>query len=164
MKSAWIIPLILIVCVMTAIYVVLTQQLSVQTAAIGIIISAFALFLAQSLFFKTSIFSLTLPNLYLFVFFGYVLCQIFKGSLASLTYIFDKTTDARLIRYQTDLKSDGLKCMLANAITLTPGTVTADIKGDILEVLKLCKAREPDPLVSLKRMENLLKRMERTKP
>lgn len=164
MKSAWIIPLAFIVCAMTFLYVVFVQTLSMQTVVIGIIISAFVLFLSQSFFLKTSIFALTMPSLYCFLFFAYLLSQIFKGSLASLIGIFEKTTNVRLIRYQTHLKSDALKCMLANAITLTPGTVTADIKGDVLEVLKLCRASEHDSAASIKKMEVLLARMERKKP
>ena len=163
MKSTWIIPLTLIVCAMTVLYVVFVQTLSVQTVVIGIIVSAFVLFLSQSFFLKTSIFTLTMPSLYCFLFYGYLICQIFKGSHSSLIGIFDKSTNVQLIRYQTVLKSDALKCMLANAITLTPGTVTADIKGDTLEVLKLCRASEHDPAASLKKMEVLLVRMERNK-
>lgn len=163
MKSAWIIPLTLIVCAMTVLYVVFVQTLSVQTVVIGVIVSAFVLFLSQSFFLKTSIFALTMPSLYCFLFFGYLFCQIFKGSLDSLLSIFDKATNMRFISYQTCLKSDALKCMLANAITLTPGTVTADIKGDTLDVLKLCRASEHDPAASIKKMEVLLARMERKK-
>lgn len=37
-----------------------------------------------------------------------------------------------LVRVKTNLKTDFGKWMLANSITLTPGTITIDIKGDEL--------------------------------
>ncbi len=164
MKRLWIVSLILILCMMTAIYVVLTEQLSLQTAVIGFIGSAFALFLALSFFLKTSIRSLRLPKPYFIAFVACLIAEIFKGSFMTLLSIFDSTTDVRFIQYKTTLKNDTSKCILANAITLTPGTVTADIKGDVLEVLKLCTAREHAPAAALCKMENMLKRAERTKP
>jgi len=51
--------------------------------------------------------------------------------------------------------------MLASAITLTPGTVTADIKGDVLEVLKLGKAGGKSDNDAIEKLERLLKRMDR---
>lgn len=38
--------------------------------------------------------------------------------------------DPQLIKIKVDLKSDIAKVTLANSITLTPGTVTAGVKGD----------------------------------
>ncbi len=37
-----------------------------------------------------------------------------------------------IIAVKTDLQSDWKKLLLANSITLTPGTLTLDVKGDIL--------------------------------
>jgi len=38
------------------------------------------------------------------------------------------------INYETKLKSDFLRALLANSITLTPGTLTVSMTGNILEV------------------------------
>ncbi|MBH53296.1 MAG: hypothetical protein CMI18_02995 [Opitutaceae bacterium] len=43
-----------------------------------------------------------------------------------------KGLDPSLIRVKTDLKTDYGKYILANSITLTPGTITIDIDGDEL--------------------------------
>ena len=39
-----------------------------------------------------------------------------------------------LVPVKTDLKSAGARAALANAITLTPGTITVDVKDDVLWV------------------------------
>jgi multicomponent Na+:H+ antiporter subunit E len=39
-----------------------------------------------------------------------------------------------IVAVKTELKSDWKKLLLANSITLTPGTLTIDIKDDILYI------------------------------
>ena len=39
-----------------------------------------------------------------------------------------------LVPVKTDLKSAGARAALANAITLTPGTITVDVEDDVLWV------------------------------
>ena len=39
-----------------------------------------------------------------------------------------------IVAVKTDLKSDWKKLLLANSITLTPGTLTLDVKGDTLYI------------------------------
>lgn len=45
-----------------------------------------------------------------------------------------------LVTFQTDLKTDFGKFLLANSITLTPGTITVEVKGDRLTVHCLDKS------------------------
>ena len=40
------------------------------------------------------------------------------------------TPEPRLVRFRTDLKSGLAKVMLANSITLTPGTITVTVEGN----------------------------------
>ena len=35
-----------------------------------------------------------------------------------------------IVRFHTDLKSESAKVLLANSITMTPGTITASLDGD----------------------------------
>lgn len=162
MKRLYILPFILTACALAAVYAALTEQFSIQTIAIGFVVSAFVLYLSQSFFLKTRMVPVRFPVFRFFVFAACLVCEIFKGSWTTFLSLFDTHADVKLIQYKTALKSDGLKCLLANAITLTPGTVTAEICGDVFEVLKLCALHEDDHTASLKKMEKLLLRMERT--
>ncbi|MCP5064103.1 MAG: hypothetical protein GY936_16810 [Ignavibacteriae bacterium] len=50
-----------------------------------------------------------------------------------------------IVKYSTKLKSDIAKVVLANSITLTPGTLTVDIVGDALHIHWLdVKSKDPD--------------------
>ena len=46
----------------------------------------------------------------------------------------DMNLSPAIVKVKTDLKSDWKKLLLANSITLTPGTLTLDIKDDMLYI------------------------------
>jgi len=151
---------LLIACVFTAIYVVLTERLAADTVAVGFVISLVALLLTRLLLGAVYSTAFTLGGAYIAYVF-YLFTIILKSAIISLGYIFSKNVGVNLIRYKTALKSDNLKSMLANAITLTPGTVTADIKGDVIEVMKLCVQCETDQAAGFARIEKVLSRLEK---
>jgi len=65
---------------------------------------------------------------------GYVLVllrEIFLSNLAVIRYIYGTDyPDAELVRFRTTLKSESLRVLVANSITLTPGTFTVKLEGD----------------------------------
>jgi multicomponent Na+:H+ antiporter subunit E len=42
--------------------------------------------------------------------------------------------DPRMVNFKTRLKSDVARVTLANSITLTPGTITVRVEGDVFTV------------------------------
>jgi len=65
-----------------------------------------------------------------------------------------------IVRVKTELKSNFARMILANSITLTPGTLTVDIKDDFLYIhwinVKNADIEEATGLI-VKRFENILK-------
>ena len=49
---------------------------------------------------------------------------------APLTTATSRVVEPVLIQFDTHFKSDTSKFLLANAITLTPGTITVSVEGD----------------------------------
>lgn len=145
---------------LAAIYLVLTETFTVQNAAVGLIVSVLALYLTNTLFLKQKIrISLNHAGHYT-VFVCCLFGMIFKSAVLSFGFITAKNTGVKVIRYKTTLSSDYLKSMLANAVTLTPGTVTANIKGSVLEILQLCRPNGRGGNTAIERMERILKRMD----
>ena len=56
--------------------------------------------------------------------------EIYEANVYVLHYILSSRHENEpvLLTFRTKLKSDVLRTMLANSITLTPGTITADVK------------------------------------
>lgn len=63
---------------------------------------------------------------------GWLLWQIVLANLHLLKLAFGSASlrQPQIVRYKTELKTDFEKFLLANSITLTPGTVTIKILGD----------------------------------
>lgn len=65
----------------------------------------------------------------------YVFCllvEIVKANFQVMGLILSSRVEVepKLVSFHTDLKSNGSKVALANSITLTPGTITVEVKDD----------------------------------
>lgn len=63
--------------------------------------------------------------------------EIYLAGLGVIPTIISGEVDVQLVEIETKLTDELLIDILANSITLTPGTVTADKKGSALKILAL---------------------------
>jgi len=68
-------------------------------------------------------------------FFAYVVllfCEIVKANIAIIPRILtvEEEMEPVIVKFRTSLKSDFTRMLLANSITLTPGTITVALDGD----------------------------------
>ena len=63
---------------------------------------------------------------------GYLACEVVKSAFAVLKLIWSPklVPEPKLISFHTKLRTDAGKVVLADSITLTPGTITVNVKGD----------------------------------
>ncbi len=162
-KAKMILIDLIILAVYTAVYVALTEKLTLGNVLVGIAISFLALIFTHKVMLQGSYSGCFTMNAHYITYVFYLFFIILKSAIISLAYVFTKDIGINLIEFKTRLKDENLKCMLANAITLTPGTVTADIKGDTLEVMKLCKLCKLDQVSGFVKIEKMLLRMEKQK-
>ncbi len=61
-----------------------------------------------------------------------LLCEIVKSSLAVMRFILSSKYEVEpaLVEFRTDLKKDLDRVVLANSITLTPGTITVELEDN----------------------------------
>ncbi len=69
-----------------------------------------------------------LMTIYLFI----LLWEILKANVATIRLIFSEKYEREpvLVTFRTRLKSPVLRVLLANSITLTPGTITVSVQDD----------------------------------
>lgn len=68
-------------------------------------------------------------------YFFYLVYQIYFSGFSTLKMILSHNINPDIVTIETEIEDDFKKCILANSITLTPGTVTLDVKGKSLKVL-----------------------------
>ena len=58
--------------------------------------------------------------------------EIIKANLAIIPRILtvEEEMEPIIVKFRTSLKSDFTRMLLANSITLTPGTITVSLEGD----------------------------------
>ncbi len=115
-----------------AVWLVLTHSIALSNIVVGLIVSA-AIALLYTRSFKADDIEMISPywlGVYIVVFLKSIIISNIQISKRILRK--DMRLAPAIVAVKTDLKSDWKKLLLANSITLTPGTLTLDVKGDTL--------------------------------
>jgi multicomponent Na+:H+ antiporter subunit E len=118
-------------------WLLLTFDFSVSNLIVGAVASIFcALFFGK--FFITNVYKLLQPRRY-FWFIVYLFIFIWECIKANLDVAYRVLHPAMpirpgIVKVKTTLKSDMAKMLLANSITMTPGTISVDIIDDYLYI------------------------------
>ena len=69
----------------------------------------------------------------IFCYFLYLVGEIFKSAWGTMQLIWSPTKEVepRVTSFRTKLRTDAGKVVLANSITMTPGTITVDVQDDL---------------------------------
>ena len=113
-------------------WLVLTSSLHVDNILVGIAVS-FSIALLYTKMFTHHKFEFINP-VYFLVYLFILLKNLILSNLQISKRILSKDMklSPAIVSVKTNLKSDWKKLLLANSITLTPGTLTLDIKDDML--------------------------------
>lgn len=65
-----------------------------------------------------------------------LIVEIVKANVSAMKLLFSEKNEIEpvLVRFRTTLKTKTAKVVLANSITLTPGTITVSLEGDEFQV------------------------------
>lgn len=79
---------------------------------------------------------------YIIQYLAVLFCEIVKANIAVVKLLFSSRYDVEpaIVSFNTDLKTETARVILANSITLTPGTITVSIHDDELKVHCLDKS------------------------
>lgn len=119
-------------------WVIFNQAFSLEIAIFGIVISAVVyLFVCKFMDYsvKKDLFIMKkLPGIVAYVF--VLFWEIVKANvhLFFRFYASKKTCDPVMVTFKTGLKSRIARSLLANSITLTPGTITTSMEGNTFTV------------------------------
>jgi len=120
--------------VFTIIWIILMEEFRISTVLVGVVISTICVIFCRKFLPLEQISGVNYFKFFVYIF--YLLGQIYIGALASIKLVI-KGAKADVVEIRTDIKNDFLKVMLANSITLVPGSVTLELKEDRITVLLL---------------------------
>jgi len=118
-------------------WLVLTWTIDPQEVIVGLIVS-FAVSLVFKKYYSIKFNRKFIPGLFkfLFVYVPVFIWEMLKANLDVASRVVEPKVRVKpgFVRIKTSLKGDVAKLTLANSITLTPGTITVDIKDDELYI------------------------------
>ncbi len=122
----------------TLFWVALFEKSDLITVLSGLISSVIIIIFTEKYLLKDSFYHLFSFNLLkLLVYFFLLLYEIYANALITIYQIITLQINPDIIEVHTDLKTNTQKSILANSITLTPGTVTIELGEQNLKVLWL---------------------------
>lgn len=139
-------------------WVILCELLSVEVFILGIAVSAWVYYFNRRLFMPGSFKFRKLPLYALYLLLLLKEIVIANIGVAGIVLSPRMNISPCIVRLKTQLKSSLHRVILANSITLTPGTLTVQLAEDELVVHCLKKEYIPDLIHS--RFEKLLLKIE----
>lgn len=124
--------------VLYAFWIVLFERSDWQFLALSLLFIPAVVWLSEELFLGVPLAkAYPIDLLLLFSYTFKLLIEIYKAGYNVIKAIISGKVDPQIFTIKTSLKSAMMQSILANSITLTPGTVTIDMQGQQLDVLWL---------------------------
>ena len=132
---------VVIVIVLTFVWIILVESLHPFAIITGIAIGSACVFFAKKYLPLDNIKGVNFNNLATYPFF--LLGQIFSSAIyVSKIILFGAKTD--ILDVETCLENDSLRIMLADSVTLTPGSLLLELRGGKMTILWLRGKDAPD--------------------
>ncbi|AKL96419.1 multisubunit sodium/proton antiporter, MrpE subunit [Clostridium aceticum] len=136
MKKALHYFIVIILC--SIIWVVLNEEVSVKNVLLGCLLGFCSITCTeQFLIHKEYKANWKLNPMVLFRYLFHLIIQMYISGFITIGKIISGKINPDIVEISTELDDDLLICILANSITLTPGTITVDKEGQKLKVLWL---------------------------
>lgn len=136
-----------------AFWIVISEGWQWDSLLVGALCSATVVMLNSDLFWgKGDLPRFTLRRTWIMIqLLGILLVEVVKANIDVLKIVLGPQIECRqgVVVYCPTLKHKWLRVMLANFITLTPGTMTLDVEGDCFNV-HLLDMRSADSVVSVR--------------
>ncbi|MCR5357402.1 MAG: Na+/H+ antiporter subunit E [Lachnospiraceae bacterium] len=150
-------------------WIIFNGRFTPEVAVIGLAVSA-AIFLFICRFMDYSIrkekmFYILLP--WMLKYFLILLCEIVKANIKTASIILNPkmVPEPKLVTFKPDIRYGFLKAVLANSITLTPGTITINIEDGeyMVHCLDMELATDIGESVFVKEIKKAQERLDKVK-
>jgi len=132
---------VIIVMALTFVWIILVESLSIVAISTGITISVACVFFAKKYLPLDKIRGVNFSKLATYPFF--LIGQIFSSSIyVSKIILFGAKTD--IVEVETSIENDSLRVMLADSVTLTPGSLLLELQDGKMTILWLRGKNAPD--------------------
>lgn len=143
-------------------WIILNGKITLEIVLFGVVLDALVLLAMTRLTnYRPKLDGKSLRNLPLMgAYFCVLLLEILKANFKVFGIVLSprQKNEPAMVKVRIPLKEDWCRMLLANSITLTPGTITADVDGDVYTIH--CLDRTMADGIAESRFVKLLRKME----
>ena len=125
-------------------WIVFNGKITLEIVAVGAVLSAAVTFMAVKIFGLRGSTVLVPPGALVRYagYFAALVIEVVRSCLQVMRLVYHPAEEVRpqLVTFRVPLKKEGHMVVLANSITLTPGTITGGVQGDRMRVYALDKS------------------------
>ena len=126
--------LIYMVIIFTVVWLILREEITLGSVLVGLAVSVVCVLFCRKFLPLEQISGVNYFKFLIYIF--YLFGQMYMSAIAAIRLVL-KGAKADVVEIHTDINNDFLRVMLANSITLVPGSVTLELRGDKITVLLL---------------------------
>ena len=126
------------IIILSIAWVLLSENISIPIAVTGIIISICCVFFSFRFLPVSRTADINLFRLFIYLF--YLMGQVYLSAFKAIKLIF-KGAEVNVVEVKTQISKNFLRTIIAISITLTPGSISLDLKDDIITVLLLSEKK-----------------------
>ncbi len=126
-----------IMIILSCLWMVFVEKLSIGQFFIGFIVSFFVMLIRNLIIPRKHNNVIKFNLFYVLGYLLYLVYQVYSSGIDAIISVIKGREETNLVTYKTELSGELERCILANAITLTPGTITISKEEDILTILNL---------------------------
>ncbi|MBN4067637.1 Na+/H+ antiporter subunit E [Alkaliphilus transvaalensis] len=120
---------------------------SIENALIGLLICFLVIYLSKNVFLESiKIFDLSLFKMVKY--FLFLIYEIYLASFHLIPMIIKKKEEPIIFNLKLDIKDPYIVTLIANSITLTPGTITINKESSLLTVLSIKDDKQNGKLIA----------------
>lgn len=129
-------------------WLLFTFDFGLWNILLGLFISVIITIFSISIMAHDSNPTVRIPNILILLLYSFrLIYEIYRASFLQILRIIKKDNDCVIVKVELDVTDPFLITMIANSITLTPGTITIDVMDNILYVLSIkCDGEDGDTL------------------
>lgn len=154
-----VINLIIIICFFALVYIVLMENFSWINFGIGLGISLVAVIFSNRVLLSENyekLFTIKILGFVLYLF--YLMAKVMQAGFRAGILTIRGKVKLDYKHFYSTLPNDFALNLLANSITLTPGTVTIDRKDKDLYIMQLCKTSQEFDFKDIQAFEKRIKK------
>ncbi len=139
---------VVVIAIFTLLWLFVNESFTPMSLALSVILCALSVYISGKLLEIDYAVEFAMPPLKAIKYILFMFYSVYMSGFRATYYILTGKVHPSFVKVKIDekIENEFLQNIIANSVTLTPGTITVDKKGDMLTILCLHKDDTKSPI------------------